>query len=143
MRVYLSVPMIANRTPSVALSMARAIRDSGHEISSPWVLGPVEGYAPDVVNIFERDMRGAEKSDAIVADVTSPSIGVGMELMAAYKAGRKIIVAAKEGSTVSHMLLHMDGKEHIEFKDEQDLYEKLMGVLVPLASSGRKAANQK
>lgn len=123
--------------------MARAIRDSGHEVSSPWVLGRIEGQTPDVLNIFERDMRGAEESDAIVADVTSPSIGVGMELMAAYKAGRKIIVVAKEGSTVSHMLLHMDGKQHIEFKDEQDLYEQLVGLLVPLASSGRKAGNQK
>jgi len=143
LRVYLSVPMIANRSPSVASTMARAIRDAGHEVSSPWVLGPIEAHNPAVMNIFERDMRGAEESDAIVADVTSPSIGVGMELMAAYKAGRRVVVVAKEGSTVSRMLLHMDGKQHIEFKDEKDLYEKLVGTLAPLASSNGDAANQK
>jgi hypothetical protein len=143
LRIYLSVPMIANRSQTIALAMARAIKDAGHEVTSPWVLGPVEAHNPKVLNIFDRDMRGAEESDAIVADVTSPSIGVGMELMAAYKAGRKIIVSAREGSTLSRMLLHMDGKQMIEFKDEEDLYEKLLSLLVPLSSSGRKAASQK
>lgn len=129
MRVYLSVPMIANRSSSVAMCMAKAIRDAGHEVTSPWVLGPIETHNPLILNIFERDMRGAEESDAIVADVTSPSTGVGMELMAAYKAGRRVIVVAREGSTVSRMLLHMDGKQTLEFRDEEDLYSKLLSLL--------------
>ncbi|MDG6901439.1 MAG: hypothetical protein JRM80_05700 [Nitrososphaerota archaeon] len=142
MRIYLSVPMIANRAPTVALAMARAIGDAGHTVTSPWVLGPVEAHNPGVLNIFSRDMRGAEESDAIVADVSSPSTGVGMELMAAYKARRKIIVVAREGSTMSRMLLHMDGKETVDFRDEQDLYAKLFRLLAP-ASPERTAANQK
>jgi len=109
--------------------MARAIRDAGHEVSSPWVLGPIEGQSPGVVNIFERDMRGAEESDAIVADVSQPSTGVGMELMAAYKAHRRIIVVARRGVVVSRMLEHMGAKEVVEFEDEDDLYEKLVALL--------------
>jgi cysteine synthase len=143
LRIYLSVPMIANRNSAIASTMAKAIADSGNEVSSPWVLGPIETLHPGAVNIFERDMRGAEESDAIVADVSSPSIGVGMELMAAYKAGRKVIVVAKEGSTVSRMLLHMGGTERLEFRDEGDLYTKLLRLLRPLAASGWAAANQK
>ena len=123
--------------------MAKAISDSGNEISSPWVLGPIEAHNPATLNIFERDMRGAEESDAILADVSSPSIGVGMELMAAYKAGRKVIVVAREGSTVSRMLLHMGRKESLEFKDEDDLYAKLLRLLAPMAPSRRNAVNQK
>jgi nucleoside 2-deoxyribosyltransferase len=143
LRVYLSVPMIANRNAAIASTMAKAISDSGNEISSPWVLGPIEAHNPATLNIFERDMRGAEESDAILADVSTPSIGVGMELMAAYKAGRKVIVVAREGSTVSRMLLHMSRKESLEFKDEEDLYARLLRLLVPMASSRRNAANQK
>jgi nucleoside 2-deoxyribosyltransferase len=143
LRIYLSVPMIANRNTAIASTMARAISDSGNEISSPWVLGPVEAHNPATLNVFERDMRGAEESDAILADVSSPSIGVGMELMAAYKAGRKVIVVAREGSTVSHMLVHMSRKESIEFKDEGDLYAKLLRLLTPMASSNQNAINQK
>ena len=135
--------MIANRNASIASTMARAISDSGNEISSPWVLGPIEAHNPAALNVFQRDMRGAEESDAILADVSSPSVGVGMEVMAAYKAGRKVIVVSREGSTVSRMLLHMDRKESLEFKDEEDLYAKLIRLLVPLASSRRSPANQK
>ena len=142
MRVYLSVPMIANRNSAVASAMARAIRDSGHEVSSPWVLGPIESHSPASLNIFERDMRGAEDSDAILADVSRPSTGVGMELMAAHKAGKRVILAMREGTVLSRMLLHMEGKRMVEFKDEKDLYAKLLNLLAPLASSGRDAANQ-
>ena len=129
MRIYLSVPMISNRQIATASVMARAIRDAGHEVASPWVLGPVVAHDPKVLNIFERDMQGAEQSDAILADVSQPSIGVGIELMAAYKAGKRIIVVAKDGSAVSKMLLHMDGKEVLEFRSEDDLYAKLIDLL--------------
>ena len=142
MRIYLSVPMIVNRDSSTAAVMAKAIRDSGNVVSSPWVLGPIEAHDLKVLNIFERDMRGAEESDAILADVSSPSTGVGMELMAAFKAGKKIIVAAKAGSTVSRMLLQMDGKQSIEFEDQADLYAKLLPILRSLAEP-RRAASQK
>ncbi|MDA4120779.1 MAG: nucleoside 2-deoxyribosyltransferase [Thaumarchaeota archaeon] len=129
MKVYLSVPMIANRALPRAEMMAKAIRDSGHIVSSPWVLGRIEGQGPSVVNIFERDRHGAEDSDAIVADVTEPSTGVGMELMAAYKAGRRIIVVAKKGNVTSRMLEHMDRKETLEYQDESDIYEGLRRLL--------------
>jgi nucleoside 2-deoxyribosyltransferase len=135
--------MIVNRDLTVAQSMARAIRDAGHEVTSPWVLGPIESHNPRAVNVFERDMRGAEECDAIVADVSSPSIGVGMEIMAAYKAGRKVIVVAKGGATVSRMLQHMEGKKTVEFEDGAELYEKLKDVLARLGDARRGAGNQK
>jgi len=125
LRVYLSVPMIANRSLPRALLMAKAIRDSGHTVSSPWVLGPLEKSQPSVVDIFERDRTGAEESDAIVADVSEPSTGVGMEIMAAYKARRRVIVVARRGSVKSAMLLHMKEKELVEYGDEQEIYPLL------------------
>lgn len=133
MKVYLSVPMIANRRLERARVIAKAIRDSGHEVTSPWVLGSVEGHDPNVLNIFERDMLGAERCDAIVADVSQPSIGVGMEIMAAYKAGKFVVLVAMRGSTISRMLLHMKGKELVEFDDDKELYSNLVKTLKPKA----------
>lgn len=129
MKVYLSVPMIANRALQRANLMAKAIRDSGHEVTSPWVLGPIENSDQKMVNVFLRDMEGAEKCDAIVADVTVPSTGVGMEIMAAYKAGKKIILLEKKGSVTSRMLSHMDRKEIVEFEDEGDVYGGILRLL--------------
>ena len=138
MRIYLSVPMIANRALPRARLMAKAIEDSGNEVSSPWVLGKLEGAA-STVNVFQRDRMGSEESDILVADVTDPSIGVGMEIMAAYKAGRRIVLVAKKGVVTSRMLQHMEGKETLEYDDETEVYEGLRGLLVRMGEQTRGA----
>ena len=117
--------MIANRALDRANIMARAIRDSGHEITSPWVLGPLEKTNAGDLNIFERDKGGVERSDAIVADVTVPSIGVGMEIMAAHKAGKRIVVVRRRGTVTSAMLLHMPSMQTVEYDDESEIYDGL------------------
>lgn len=132
----MSVPMIAHRALPRAELMAKAIRDSGHEVTSPWVLGALDSSNPSALNVFERDRSGVERSDAIVADVTEPSIGVGMEIMAAYKAGRRIIIVAKKGRVTSRMLQHMDNKETVEYEDESEIYGGLRRLL---GQSGRGA----
>jgi hypothetical protein len=131
MRVYLSVPMIANRSIARALLIADTIRQAGHEVSSPWVLGPVEPRDNSPVNVFQRDKTGAEDCDILVADVSVPSIGVGMEIMAAYKSNRRIILVQKRGAIVSNMLHQMDGKEVVEYDDDESLRRALHAALSP------------
>jgi hypothetical protein len=109
--------------------IAKAIADAGHELASPWVLGPIEKGAPKVVNVFRRDKEGAETCDILVADVTEPSIGVGMEIMAAYKAGRRVILVVKKGNVTSRMLEHMDRKETLEYDQVDDIYSSLRRIL--------------
>jgi 2'-deoxynucleoside 5'-phosphate N-hydrolase len=129
MDVYLSVPMIANRSLERAQIIARAIEDSGHHVSSPWVLGPIEHSDSSIVNVFQRDKNAVEGSEVIVADVSEPSIGVGMEIMAAYKAGRRVILVTKKGKVTSRMLQHMDRKESLEYDNEGEIYQGLKNLL--------------
>lgn len=138
MKVYLSVPMIANRALARAQLLAKAIRESGCDVSSPWVLGPIEDPRPSAVNVFRRDMEGAEGCDALVADVSEPSIGVGMEIMAAYKAGRRVILVEKKGRVTSRMLSHMDRKEVVEYARDEEAYEGVKRLL----GGGRRAGEQ-
>ena len=128
MKVYLAVPMITNRALSRAKEMARAITDSGNELTSPWVLGQIEGAASPV-DVFHRDRIGSETCDLLVADVTEPSVGVGMEIMAAYKEGRRIVLVTKRGNMTSRMLQHMDGKDTLEYEDESEVYDGLRRLL--------------
>ena len=109
--------------------MARAIRDAGHELASPWNLEPAEVSSPSALNVFERDRVGSETADVMVADVTDPSTGVGMEVMAAYKAGRRIILVRKKGRRISTMLEDMDSKEVVVYGSEQDIYDSLVQLL--------------
>ncbi len=131
MRVYLSVPMVANRERERARIMAKAIVDSGNELTSPWVLDSYERHDPARLNVFVRDKKGAEESDVVVADVSQPSIGVGMEVMAAYYKKRRILAVVKRGSQLSGMIAHMDGKETVEFDSDEELYSSLKRALGP------------
>ena len=129
MKVYLAVPLVANRSIERARLMAKAIRDSGNVVASPWNLDPMEAAAPSTVNVFDRDRTGSENADVMVADVTSPSTGVGMEVMAAYKAGRRIILVSQRGKRISTMLEDMDRKERLEYNEESEIYEGLIRML--------------
>ncbi len=121
--------MIANRALARAKLMARAIEDSGHEVTSPWVLGPIERSGSAEVNVFQRDRNGAEQCDILVADVSEPSIGVGMEIMAAYKMGRRVVLVLKKGRVTSRMLMHMDKKETLEYEEDGEVYGALRRIL--------------
>jgi hypothetical protein len=48
--------------------------------------------------IFERDISWVKESDALVADVTIPSLGVGYEIAFAEKLNKKILCLYREGS---------------------------------------------
>ena len=76
-----------------------------------------------------RILVDTESSDVLVADVSSPSTGVGMEIMAAYLAKKRVVLVAKKGSVVSRMLQHMDGREMIEFEDEESMARQLLTTL--------------
>jgi 2'-deoxynucleoside 5'-phosphate N-hydrolase len=128
LKVYLSVPMVANRALARARLMAKAIEDSGNEVTSPWVIGPIE-KADSKVNVFQRDKRGAEECDILVADVSEPSTGVGMEIMAAYKSGRRVILVVRKGNVTSRMLQHMERKEMLEYENDSEVYPKLLSLL--------------
>ena len=129
MRVYLSVPIIANRSLESACTIADIILRSGCELSSPWVIDPEEIHSADDSNIFQRDINAVVTCDAIVAEVSSPSIGGGMEVMTAYLENVKIILVSKKGAVVTKMLTGLDRATHIQFEDEHILDTRLGKVL--------------
>ncbi|HZW85315.1 MAG TPA: nucleoside 2-deoxyribosyltransferase [Nitrososphaerales archaeon] len=132
MKVYLSVPMVANRAIERANEMARAIRETGNELISPWVLGELESVSKTGIDIFSRDMVGSETCDVLVADVTSPSVGVGMEIMAAHKAGKKVLILSKKGEPVSGMLRKMEAKVEVEYENDNEVFSLVRDALASL-----------
>lgn len=130
LKVYVSVPIIRNRNLIVARAIASVVTELGHEVVSKWVL---EDIHVDDINIFERDTEGVRSSDILIADASSPSTGVGMEIMLAYMLGKPIFVVAKRGSRISRMLLHMKGKKLIEFSKVNELREMLKNELIKIS----------
>lgn len=124
-KVYLSVPLISNRDMRTALELAGAIKSSGHELISPWVVNEDPNDGLNESGVFERDTNAVLRCDKIVADVSIPSLGVGMEVMLAHTSGKRVICVHRQGTRVSWMVRGMPAAILIEFRDGQDLKEKL------------------
>jgi len=124
-KVYLSVPIITNRDTRTALEIAGVIKSAGHELTSPWVLRGDPNGGLNAAEVFERDANGVRRCDTIVADVSTPSHGVGMEVMLAHTLGKEVICVYRRGTSLSWMVRGLPGAVSIEFEDERDLREKL------------------
>lgn len=83
-KVYLSVPIIAKRHLNKARLLSKTIENVGHEIVSKWVTETDPGYTIKPQEVFERDVKGVKECNILVAEISEPSHGVGMEIMLAY-----------------------------------------------------------
>ena len=92
------------------------------------VIQPSYHFFPDI--LASTTLQGIEKSDCIIADVTTYSHGVGFELGYAYALGKNILVIcqlrAKE--KVSKFILGLF-PNMIFYSDQQDLENKIKPVL--------------
>lgn len=124
-RIYLSIPIIANRNLDIAKIIAETIEKEGYEIISKWVLEENLKVSTSPKDILKRDIEGVLKSDMLIAEVSNPSHGVGMEIAIAFLSGKKIILIKNKNSKLSYMLQGITNKELIEYTSKEDMKEKL------------------
>lgn len=55
--------------------------------------------------VAEKDLKAIAVSDVIVADVSEPSLGVGLEIALAIEQGRRVLLVAAVGAKVSRFAL--------------------------------------
>lgn len=113
MRVYLAAAMTnPERDTSVVEEVLRALSEAGHEVLTPHVIGEVEdpcaGRLSDA-QLAQRDLSWLQQADCLVAEVSTPSHGVGIEVMAALNAGKPVFAIAREKARVSRLLSGLPG----------------------------------
>jgi nucleoside 2-deoxyribosyltransferase len=123
-KIYLAVPIINYYNQDLTKRLADLILELGFELSSPWVLSGIDiDISPK--EVFVRDTMGVKSSDIILAEVSKPSHGVGMEIMLAYMEGKRIILLAKKDVKLSALLEGIKDAVIIRYEDEEELLEKL------------------
>ena len=123
---YVALPMVSRGDFSFNREYVRVIESLGLEVASKWVTSWDDA---DPREVFERDLRAIDACDVLVADVSEPSHGVGMEVMYAYLRGKRVVLTARRGSRVSRMLLGLPGATFIWYGDLRELWEKLRRVV--------------
>ncbi|MGB9682960.1 MAG: nucleoside 2-deoxyribosyltransferase [bacterium] len=128
MKVYLAVPIVNYYNRELTHILGKILEELNLEVSSPWVLeGKDVSTSPR--DIFYRDISAVKGSDILLAEVSQPSHGVGMEIMQAYISNKIIIMVAREDSNLSYLLTGIPGVILVRYNSYRDLEEKLKRTL--------------
>ena len=75
--------------------------------------------------IFKRDYEQLKSCDIIIAEVSEPSHGVGIEIGISYCLGLKIILLQEKGKNVTKLAQGIPNVIIIEYESPMDLKDKL------------------
>ncbi len=108
MNIYFSCSLTGGRSDQpVYAAMVDWMLAQGHEVPTahlarPEVMAEETGIAPETV--YTRDIAWVDAAETVVADVTTPSHGVGYEIAYALMTGKPVLCLAREGVKVSKMI---------------------------------------
>ena len=108
MKIYFSCSITGGRgEEAVYQAIVNQLISEGHEVptahlSTPEVVDLEKVVDP--VEIFERDMAWIGECDAVVAEVTTPSHGVGYEIAYALGLGKPVFCCHQSGTKVSKII---------------------------------------
>jgi len=108
MKVYFSCSITGGRTEeAVYQEIVRELERLGHEVPTAHLASTEVVEIDKVVDpfeIFERDMSWLRECDAVVAEVSSPSHGVGYEIAYALALGKPVLCCYQAGRKVSKII---------------------------------------
>jgi nucleoside 2-deoxyribosyltransferase len=139
LKIYFSCSLTGGRQDEhVYRDLVEHLTDQGHDVPTAHLADPAVMDLEKVVepaDVFTRDMGWIETSDALVAEVTTPSHGVGYEIAYALGLGKPVLCCYRRGARVSKMLTGNDSPGLV-VRDYADVDEALEIIDVFLAGVG-------
>lgn len=123
---YLSAPIIRKglRKDDFCSIVLEVLEDMGVTVFAPQLLEPV-----DSETIFKRDVDQVRKSDFLIAEVTSPSLGVGMEIMLSIELMKPVLLFLhSDAERLSKMVSGADGKALFNYNTPHDVEKILRSI---------------
>lgn len=109
MKVYFSCSITGGRSEEgVYQAIVKELEELGHEVPTAHLSSPQVVELEKVVDAFEiyaRDMAWLRECDAVVAEVSSPSHGVGYEIAYALTLGKPVLCCYEAGKVVSKIII--------------------------------------
>ena len=96
MKVYLAVPLVQNTYKNIAKKIYHLIIQLNCKINSEWVIWDDPNPNLNSNEIYLRDLNAIKSADVVIAEITKPSIGVGMEIMLAKTFAKRIICISQK-----------------------------------------------
>lgn len=140
MNIYFSCSITGGRRDQAEYrAIVNALLAGGHEVptailAEEHVVGLDEMEKPE--DVYTRDIAWLDGCDAVVAEISTPSHGVGYEIAYALAAGKPVLCGYKRGVKVSKMLTgnHQPGFRVESYEDVADFIREIddfLGVNFP------------
>ena len=125
-QAYLSAPIIHSglRKDDFCTVVIRVLEAKGITVFAPQFLGP----APSRV-IYQRDVENVLRSDLVIAEISNPSLGVGMELMLSIESMKPLLLFYNgDTEKLSKMVKGAPGKALFVYDSLEDVERKLRSI---------------
>ncbi len=113
-------------------ALLACLDEDGHDVPTRHVADPrgraVDGALSDG-QVARRDLDWIARCDALVAEVSTPSHGVGVEVAAAVAGGKPVLLVYSVGTPVSRLLLGLHGVETFAYSSAHDAAERVRRFL--------------
>jgi 2'-deoxynucleoside 5'-phosphate N-hydrolase len=108
MNIYFACSITGGREfESLYQAIVRALEEAGHQVLTAHLAGSdatsVEALLPPE-EVYERDVAWIRACDALIAEVSVPSHGVGYEIGYALGIGKPVLALLQEGRKLSKMI---------------------------------------
>ncbi len=135
MNIYFSCSITGGREDqAIYAAIVNALLADGHEVptahlSSPDILALEAIVEPN--EIYQRDVAWVTGCDALIAEVSTPSHGVGYEIALALTQGKPVLCLYRSGKRVSKMITGNDhpGLTQAGYEDEAEAVTLLCDFL--------------
>ena len=127
MDLYFSCSLTGGRQDQpVYAALVRHLQGLGHRVLTEHLAAETVLAADSVldpVTVFDRDTAWLRACDAVIAEVSTPSHGVGFEIAYALDRGKPVLCVAREGVRVSKMLtgIRQPGFTFAAYTGEEEL----------------------
>jgi nucleoside 2-deoxyribosyltransferase len=112
MKIYFSCSLTGGREDEEIYGMiVNHLLSQGHEIPTAHLAQPEVMALEQVVDareVYLRDMRWVDECDALIAEVSTPSHGVGYEIAYALSKGKPVMCCYRQDVGVSKMIIGND-----------------------------------
>jgi 2'-deoxynucleoside 5'-phosphate N-hydrolase len=115
MKIYFSCSITGGRNEqSIYQAMVDHLISAGYEVPTA-SLADQNVLEVDSAEVYKRDVQWVTESDVLIAEVSTPSHGVGYEIALALQLGKPVLCCYREGLKISKMI---SGNDHPMLKVE-------------------------
>ena len=135
MNIYFSCSLTGGRNDEAVYGViVRHLESAGHEVPTAHLAHPDVMKVEKVIDpdeVYRRDIEWINNCDAFVAEVSTPSHGVGYEIAYALSLGKPVLCCYQNGVPVSKMIIgnSSDGLTVFDYADIEEALAKVDELL--------------